>query len=110
MMPCYSLSAGGINHCPNTIAGFQLVRPHFDSMPDRLTLRLHVDNANLRPTPAEGAGVGRLPAALRVKGRFLEKHVSALRFADHRKDLGNGRLRFQLVVADEPAGTSSQRG
>src|ERR1700674_1934825 len=106
MMPCHRLSAWGINRCPDTIAGLQLVRPHFDSMPDRLTLRLHVDNASLRPTPAQRARVRRLPAALRVKGRFLEEHVGALRFAGHRKDLGDGRLRFKLVVADEPAGAS----
>src|SRR5438270_10060870 len=110
MMPCYRLTACGIHRCMDAVAGLQPIGPHLDAMPDRFPLRLHVDNTNLRPVPDEPAGVGRLPTALRIEGRFLEKHVGAPRLAGDRKEFGDGRVRFQMVVADEPAGTSSKGG
>ncbi len=110
MVPCHRLTALDINRRPDAIAGLQPVGPDLDSMPDRLTLRLNVDDTNLRPLPAEPAGVGGLPAALGVEGGLCQEHVGGLRLAGDREDVGDGRFRLQLVVADEPTGASGQWG
>ena len=49
MMPCHRLTSRGINRRVDTITGLEPVRAYLDSMADRLTLRLDVDNTSLRP-------------------------------------------------------------
>src|SRR5438132_6197067 len=79
-------------------------------MPYSVALWLDVDNTSRRPVPAKDSDVGRLPAALRVAGRFLEEDVGPLRVAGDRKDLAHDGVCFQPVVADEPARPASERG
>src|SRR5438067_8088658 len=110
MMPRDGLAPRLIHRGVHTVAGLQLVGPDLDAMPDRLALRLCVDDPSLRPIPAQPAGVGGLPAALGVEGGLLEEHVRPPSFAGNREDVGDGCVGPKTVVANEAAGPSRQRG
>ena len=109
MMPSDGL-ASRLIHCGlHTVAGHQFGGRHLDAMPDRLALRLHVNDPSFRPIPAQPAGVGGLPATLGIEGSVLEEHVSPLSLAGNREDVGDGGVGLQTVVADEAARPSCQR-
>src|SRR6267378_2209256 len=110
MVPSDGLASCGINRRVDAIAGLQPIGPYLDAMPDRLALRLNVDDAGLRPVPAEPAGVGGLPTAFGIEGRLLEKHIRLLRLTRDREDVADRAVRFQMVVANEAARPSRQRG
>src|SRR5438034_11399582 len=109
MMASDGLAPGLVYRRVDPIAGLQFVRPNLDALPDRLALRLHIDDARLCPVPAEPAAVGGLSAALGIEGGLLEEHVRELSFAGNREDVGHGGVSLQTVVANEPARPSRQR-
>src|SRR5205823_788169 len=109
MMPSDGLASHLIHCGPHTVAGLQFVGPDLDAMPDRLALRLYVNDPSLRLIPAQPAGVGGLPATLGIEGSVLEEHISPLSLAGNREDVGDGGVGLQTVVADEAARPSCQR-
>ena len=70
-------------------------------MPDRLTLRLNVDDASPSLIPAEPTGVGGLPTPFRIEGCFLEEHVRVRRLACDRENVSDDGIGLQPVVTDE---------
>src|SRR5690349_4203691 len=96
-----SLPASGVDLGVNPVAGLQPIGTDLNPVPDRLALRLHIDDLSLLVVPVEPAGVGGLPTAFRIEGRFLEEDIRLARLAGYGKDIGNGRRDLEAVVSDK---------
>ena len=103
------LTALSIHRGAHPIAGLEPIGRRGDPVTNRLTLWLHVDDDDLRAVPGQPAGIGRLPASLRIKRRLFEEHIGLPRVAGDREDVGDGSVHVEPVIADKARRSARQR-